>query len=224
MIARIALVASLTASSTLGASREPYEGPAGLRWGMSPDEVSTAWASKFTAVDTPLAAPGFTAQVWTGEFAGERVEGIVTAFLDDSLAAVMVAYPSNDQRPATRRWMDIVEQMREAYGQPESMTDPPDKALSNELKKSKSRKAQKYARLAESVLAGTRFDALDLMAIKGEWTPSAKWRFPGGAQVQVIVQVNSADESGMRTVSPLWRFESKRFLDARTAGAAKRDY
>jgi hypothetical protein len=191
---------TLLVIAALGVSQKTYEGPLGLKWGQSVAEVKAALEGRYTLVEERA-----TGLAYTGAFAGEPTEALVFAFDGTGLGGLVVMYPSTDVRPAARRWVDLVEQMRSSYGEPTKITKEPGSAVRKEL--------------------ATRYMLLDVQIAGGSWEPSATWTFANGVDVTIRVNVGAPNEHGNRPLQPVWIFGRRAVLDGIRAQHAKaRDF
>jgi hypothetical protein len=193
---------------------------------MSPRDAKAVLSRKLSLTWEGLETNGHAwLQDYSGEFAGFAVEQVEAAFAYDKekpkerpLMAVSVTFGARDERPASRRWLDIVEKMRSAYGEPSKLVAPPEDigaTFTDRAKQSEHFKGSLSA--LGGLLSASRFDQLDRQIAQGSWEPAAGWRFQNHVVVAVTVLVGQPDKHGHRALTPAWMFlhedMAKGFLD-----------
>lgn len=163
-----------------GVTNEDYYGAVDLKWEMQPVDVERALKAR-AKVSARLATDktGYRFEQFLGGFSGYDNALIEADFLDDGLNAISVQLPSKDERPAWRRWRDLVSQMREAHG-------PPD------------------AEQSSLEIPENSDELVDHYIATGKLSPHAIWRFRNGAQVVITVVVGDPDRAGRRSLTPAW--------------------
>lgn len=229
----MSLAALLIAGALLGApppcTSRTYDGPLGLRWGQSADAVVQALEDRFEfeeqAIELGHDASALLAE---GDFAGRRTEMVAFIFTTDELAVVLVSLQHLDQRPALRRWREVVDELRQVHGPPTSIAKEPalpGEAVAREAKKRPALRGT--ASLLEAMGGGGNRDALlEVEITNGRWEPKAEWKFRN-ATIAVRVSANEPDEFGVRRLSVDWLFgDNARMETARKSGrsAKIRDY
>lgn len=206
-------VASAAPSATAKPKTIPkdYEGPLGLTWGQSPAEVRAALSKKFTFRREGMVGKMFS-QTYAGAFAGQKAEEIDANFTDKKFIMLTAMYAAKDVRPASRRWRDLVDKTIETHGEPSKMAPIPEipglsgaaSAYPNTPNAEKIRKLEAALDGMAEAAGDTGYGALDRKIAKGDWTPSAGWKFANGAVIVVTVLVGDPDASGARALHPTW--------------------
>jgi hypothetical protein len=202
---------------------EAYEGPAGLKWGQSPGEVRKALSGRFHFVKEDT-QKDVTAQSYTGEFSGFKVDTAISFFVASKLAGLTVLLPARDERPASRRWQDMVDAMTKAKGEPTEISSLPSQAkLSDAIKAYPGRSKAQIQQLsalfdaAASKAGMSGYEELDARVRRGEIAPYAQWRFKDDVRVTIALQVSQPDQAGQRRLTPVWAFMTTPGRDAMAA-------
>lgn len=203
-----------------------HPGPAGVAWGTSAADAKRLLATKLHLTWEGLESDEHAwLQHYTGEFAGLVVEQVEATFAYDKarpqdrpLMVFVVILTARDERPASRRWLDIVEKMRGAYGEPSEFSAPPEDIGATVTDRAKQSEHFKNSLSAlGGLLSGSRFSQLDREIAQGTWQPSARWRFRNHVMVGATVLVAQPDKHGHRDLKPVWLFVhedlSKHFFD-----------
>lgn len=161
-------------------SRGEYLGPAGLRWGMSVDEVKTHLSKRFRLQDV-VEDDSETTLVFSGDFAGFRDSEIEASFLRGKLGMVAVLPPPKGNRKAVVRWRELIAAVEKQHGKPDELTPEPEVEHGAAL-------------------------LLDVAIETGDWTPMASWRFANGVAIVATVQSSDVDEKGRRVLQPVLLF------------------
>jgi hypothetical protein len=123
------------------------------------------------------------------------------------LIAVAATYPADDERLASKRWEELAQRMRAEYGEPMQFSAPP-KTRTEAIAEAYP-DTQNKARIVTLLGASApgRYQELDTLIVKGEWSPSAIWQF-SNAVVLVIVN-DKRDANGKHMLKPMWMFGTK---------------
>lgn len=176
-MALIALATTASAAPKKAAKKLPeYSGPAGLTWGMSPDEVKAKLSDKFEFVEEVEGDGGATfEQHYRGEFAGFSTRIVAPSFFEGKLIGFNVVLHRKLEVPLSLLWKRAVETVEKRYGKPAQIHAPP---------KTPSAVLAETARSAATKNAVRRLAAvedehswLDAKIRSEEWVPVAGWKF-----------------------------------------------
>ena len=189
-----------------------YKAPLGLTWGQSPKEAKALLSKRLTfRREYPTDNGATIEQSYGGQFAGVDTQMVGVDFSPSAgLIAVAAMYPAADDRPASKRWLDVVDKMRADYGDPTKFSAPPKTqaeaaAVAAEAYPDTPNKAKIATLLGASTIG--RYDELDIKIVKGEWTPSAVWEF---SNAMVLVLVNDTrDANSKHSLKVNWMFMTK---------------
>lgn len=97
---------------------------AGVRWGMTPSDAATAFASHSYTVATPAQAdhPAVSSQ-YLKPAAGGSDPSVFTVFVHDSLAAVQVVFPVAADRHAMESYASLRDALERKFGAPVSAAE-----------------------------------------------------------------------------------------------------
>lgn len=200
-----------TPTPTPTPARAAHPGPAGVKWGQSPAEVKAALSERYRFVkefdDGPIHE-----QEYAGEFSGFATEAIAASFLDSRLGAFTVALRERDERPASRRWLEIVEKMADRYGEPDEISAVPTTVTGAVNVRAKAGAESRSSVSAWRSIQGVRpglFQEIDRLARLGEWTAVAQWTFANGVVVAAGVRPGEPNQLGTRTLQPFWMFVTR---------------
>jgi hypothetical protein len=199
------------AAKTKTSASIDYNGPLGLTWGQSREDVKAALDGKLT-----LNKEDDTGIMYSGNFADIATDAIVVIFDESGLVAVAVVLQSTDDRPASQKWTDVVDEMTKKYGKPTSIVPPPGRpSMSTSVnaypETKNKKKLQELSGAMDALMAGAQGVAQDNQIVSGAWKPNAKWAFKNGANIMVSVRVGQPDEFGSRSLSVAWGFFRKSF-------------
>lgn len=201
---------SATSSAAVETTPKVYDGPLGLTWGLSPSEVKDALQGKLTFVEefADERAKLFS-QRYKGSFGGITPEGIEVAFREKKLIAVIAQLQANDVRPASRRWLELVEATVAAHGAPGQLSEVPkapklSAVLSAYPDTPNAGKIRELGSLLDDMSEQSNAEMLDRRIERGDWTPSALWKFQNESGIGVSIVVGPADRYGHHPLTPTW--------------------
>jgi hypothetical protein len=195
----IALTAALLLAAT-PAAKVDYQGPLGLKWGMSPAEVKAT-----VGLRLHLEHEGKSELYFMGSFARRPGCSVAMTFFEGRLFLVDVLLAEPDSIPAHRRWRAIVDEMAGAYGPPAEIDVAPASAL----------------RPKDQAVEDTM---LNFEVREGRWQPRAAWVFPS-ARVETRVGLGEPGDSWTRKMYVTWRFFNAEMMARATAATPpKRDF
>ena len=151
-------------------------------------------------------------QLYSGNFAGFQSDNIELDFDGTKLFVVGVTLPTQDTRPASKRWQELADATAQVHGQPTNVTPPPSTGSMRDVveKYPDTPNRQHIQALAAFVddsnqLAGVGgFSGLDRKVENGEWKPMAMWKFRNKAMILIMVQVDQPNRFGDRRLHPSW--------------------
>jgi hypothetical protein len=120
----IALATALLLAAT-PAAKIDYQGPLGLKWGMSPEAVKEALSKRLEFVREQDRDGGVSlAQDYSGTFADFAAEEIEVIFWEGKLLSVAVTIAPEEERPVDLLWQQVVASMSVSYGPANKVNDP----------------------------------------------------------------------------------------------------
>lgn len=191
----IALTAALLLAAT-PAAKVDYQGPLGLKWGMTPAEVKSALEDRFELYEEGETDAGVTLmQRYRGAFADFATDAIEIYFWEGKFLMLGAVLSPKDPRPLMLLWESAGAAMASTYGPPGSITGLP--RMTRETRKDRRPASALYRTAAEKELEEALLSRREI--------PTATWIFHNGARGVVSFHVASGavDASDIRVV---WMF------------------
>lgn len=179
-----------------------YPGPAGLKWGASPDEVRKVLGAKFEFLKDNVAGDkGVTHELsYKGTFGGFAADLVLAELFQEKLFGLVVMLQKADSRPAWRRWQEVVNAMTTRYGKPKTIENAPPKSAGESAGG-----AGKPTALLLAMGGGA--DDFDAKIQDGSAkSPTAVWQFDHRVSIKVLVKVANPDAKGDRDLNVFWTF------------------
>jgi hypothetical protein len=191
----ISLAAALLLAAA-PAAKVDYQGPLGLKWGMSPEAVKGALSKRLEFVEEKETDGGVSfSQYFAGTFGDFAAEKIEVTYWERKLLAAAVVIAPTEERPVDLLWQQVVASMSSGYGPPTKMDDPLQLAPG----------AKKDRRRASVLYRMTERSEIERALLSREARVAAKWRFRNGAECLVGISADP-DATEIQEFRVMWAF------------------
>jgi hypothetical protein len=196
----------------------PHPGPFRLKWGKSPADARSMLGGKVEfASEQPADEAPYTTidQRYTGRFGGLPTKEIRLRFHEGEffyLSVQLDVAGPGASGTASKVWGKVVRKMREAYGPPLRVNEPPTlsskQAVLDHVLPEPDRESgmpplwNEQTRQSDLVLHRLRDEEIRL----GLWDPFAAWRFENQVVVQVFMHSTLGEDGKPTPLVPVWIF------------------